>query len=92
MGLFDFFRSKKKKEKAAAEREAEALASLNDVDPSEIDPPETRYTQEYRDYLTAQEAAAQSSRSADAPCAAADEAESCRDAAEICRDDPASEP
>ena len=52
MGLFDFLKRKKKEAEAAP---GEVL-SLDDVDPSAIDPPETRYTQEYQDYLAAQEA------------------------------------
>ena len=52
MGLFDFLKRKKKEKKAAPDK----VLSLDDVDPSAIDPPETRYTQEYQDFLAAQEA------------------------------------
>ena len=51
MGLFDFLKSKKKKEEPAPIVEAEAPASLDDVDLSGLEPPETRYTQEYQDFL-----------------------------------------
>ena len=57
MGLFDFLKRKKKTGEAAPE--ADALLDLSDVDPAEIDPPETRYTQEYQDLLAQQEAAGQ---------------------------------
>ena len=57
MGLFDFLKRKKKTGEAAPE--ADALLDLNDVDPAMIDPPETRYTQEYQDFLAQQEAAGQ---------------------------------
>ena len=50
MGLFDFLKRKKKEKKAAPDK----VLSLDDVDPSAIDPPETRYTQEYQDFLAAQ--------------------------------------
>ena len=55
MGLFDFLKRKKKTGEAAPE--ADALLDLSDVDPAAIDPPETRYTQEYQDFLAQQEAA-----------------------------------
>lgn len=55
MGLFDFFRKKKTGDPAASE--AEALQSLDGADLSGVEPCETRYTQEYQDYLAAQEAA-----------------------------------
>ncbi len=55
MGLFDFLKRKKKTGEAAPE--ADALLDLNDVDPAAIDPPETRYTQEYQDFLAQQESA-----------------------------------
>ena len=55
MGLFDFLKRKKKTGEAAPA--AAALLDLNDVDPAMIDPPETRYTQEYQDFLAQQEAA-----------------------------------
>lgn len=60
MGLFDAFRSKKKKQESVAESETIDLMSLDDVDLSGIEPCETRYTQEYQEFLAAQEAAAES--------------------------------
>lgn len=57
MGLFDFLKRKKKTGEAAPG--ADALLDLDDVDPAMIDPPETRYTQEYQDFLAQQEAAGQ---------------------------------
>ena len=53
MGFFDFLKSKKKKAEAEAEK-AEVLGL--EVDPADIDPPETRYTEEYREFLETQEA------------------------------------
>ena len=55
MGLFDFLKRRKKKAAAAAAAEAAATADLSGVDPAEIVPPETRYTQEYKDYLASRE-------------------------------------
>ncbi len=66
MGVFDFLKSKKKKEKAVSRIEAENLLDLNDVDLSGAEPPESRYTQEYQDFLAEQERAAQRSEAADA--------------------------
>lgn len=57
MGLFDFLKSKKKKGEAAPEGGAAEVQRLDDVESSGIEPPETRYTQEYQDYLAAQETA-----------------------------------
>ena len=55
MGLFDFFRSRKKKKELAARSTPERLVvDLNGVDPSAINPPETRFTQEYKDFLASQ--------------------------------------
>jgi hypothetical protein len=59
MGLFDFLKRKKKTGEDAAAREPEDLLSLDGADLSGIEPSETRYTQEYQDYLAAQEAAKQ---------------------------------
>ena len=56
MGLFDFWKKRKKKAAAAAAAEAAATADLSGVDPAEIVPPETRYTQDYKDYLASREA------------------------------------
>ena len=63
MGFFDFLR-KKKKDEAAPEKETDGLTSLDDVDLSGIEPPETRYTQEYRDFLAEQEAKAREAAAA----------------------------
>ncbi len=56
MGLFDFLKRKKDTDEAARRDEADGLLSL-DADLSGIDPPETRFTQEYQDFLASQEAA-----------------------------------
>ena len=44
MGLFDFLKSRKKKEEAPAEAE---VLPLDSSELAGIEPPETRYTQEY---------------------------------------------
>jgi hypothetical protein len=49
MGLFDFLSSKKKKRRGAAGDEPAPVQELGDVEALGIDPPETRYTQEYKD-------------------------------------------
>ena len=55
MGLLDFFRTRKKKKELAARSVPERLmVDLNDVDPAAINPPETRFTQEYKDFLASQ--------------------------------------
>ena len=61
MGLFDFFRKRKRKKKSESVSviETDQLMGLDDVAPSEINPPETRYTKEYQDYLASLEAAEQ---------------------------------
>ena len=59
MGFFDFLKSKKRKQ-AEAEAAAQAEVQALEVDPSEIDPPETRFTEEYREFLETQEAAQRS--------------------------------
>ena len=56
MGLFDFLKRKKKKE-ADPENEIADTEELGVIDPPEIEPPETRYTQEYQDFLKSQEQA-----------------------------------
>ena len=63
MGLFDFLK-KKKKEEPAPEAEAGGVAELNTDMIADIEPPETRYTQEYQDFLASQE---QQERSGAAP-------------------------
>ena len=69
MGFFDFLKSKKKKAEAEAEK-AEVLGL--EVDPADIDPPETRYTEEYRKFLETQGAGERSGElpeEENAPCA-----------------------
>ena len=69
MGFFDFLKSKKKKAEAEAEK-AEVLPL--EMDPADIDPPETRYTEEYREFLETQEAGERSGElpeEENAPCA-----------------------
>ena len=56
MGLFDFLKRKKKEKEDVDVAAAGEVLSLDDVDPAAIDPPETRYTQEYQDFLAEQEA------------------------------------
>ena len=53
MGLFDFLKRKKKPQETAPEE----LIDIGGADLSGIEPPETRYTQEYRDFLAEREAA-----------------------------------
>ena len=50
MGLFDFLKRKKKKAAPEAPR-----VDLGSVDLSQTEDLETRYTEEYREYLAAQE-------------------------------------
>ncbi len=54
MGLFDFLK-KKKKTGAAGREESEGGEELSVILPPETEPPETRYTQEYQDFLAALE-------------------------------------
>ena len=70
MGLFDFLK-KKKKDEPAPQEETPGVTELG-FDPSEIDPPETRYTQEYQDFLASREAG---ERCAEAPEEAEEEDE-----------------
>ena len=62
MKWFDFFRSKRKKKKAGSLSEAAELQDLSGVDPAEIVPPESRFTQEFKDFLASQEVAAEKAR------------------------------
>lgn len=57
MGLFDFLKKKTKNESEAVERSMPT--TLEGFDPSAVVPPDTRFTQEYQDFLAAQEAAGQ---------------------------------
>ena len=54
MGLFDFLK-KKKKTGAVAQQESADVEELSVLMPPETEPPETRYTQEYQDFLAALE-------------------------------------
>ena len=70
MGFRDWLKAKKKKrqqermEKRQAEEQAERSFVLTgnnsgfSVDPADINPPETRFTDEYREFIEKQEAAA----------------------------------
>ena len=66
MGFFDRFKSKKKKGETAPAGETEVLRGLEDVDLSGIEPPETRYTQEYQDFLASQEGSGECGGSSEA--------------------------
>ncbi len=57
MGLLDFFRSKRRKKKTGPEEEKAVLMDLDDTGIAGIDPPETRFTQEYKEFLESREAA-----------------------------------
>ena len=60
MGLFDFFRRKKKMKKIEETGTERSLPqTLDGFDPNTVTPPDTRYTQEYQDFLAAQEAGGQ---------------------------------
>ena len=59
MKLADWFRAKKQQwfgQKTDQEEQPAEVVRL-DADLSEIDPPETRFTEEYREFLREQEAA-----------------------------------
>ncbi len=64
MGLFGFLKSKKKKAAEASAAEADGLMQLDGGGLAGIEPPETRYTQEYQDFLASQEADGSSCRNA----------------------------
>ena len=53
MGLFDFLKKWKKKKEAEA---PEGTLDPSQVDPSEINPPPTRFTEEYQEFLAGIEA------------------------------------
>lgn len=57
MKLFDLFRFRKKKnpESEAAQASADPAVTPIEFDPSEIQIPESRFTEEYRAFLEAQE-------------------------------------
>ena len=60
MGLFDFFRNMRKKRKIEDTGIERSLPqTLDGFDPNAVTPPDTRYTQEYQDFLAAQEAGGQ---------------------------------
>ena len=54
MGLFDFLKPKKKKDEAVPAAVPEDFVSLAGAELSEPVPPETRYTEEYQEYLASQ--------------------------------------
>ena len=56
MKLADWFRTKKQEWFGRKEEQPAEIQPL-DADLSEIEPPETRFTEDYRDFLTQQEAA-----------------------------------
>lgn len=56
MKLADWFRAKKQEWFGKKEEQPAEILPL-DADLSEIDPPETRFTEEYRQFLKQQEAA-----------------------------------
>ncbi len=66
MGLFDFLKRKKKKDGTVPGTDPDVPASLDDVDLSGFEPPETRYTQEYQEFLEEQEAAEECASDAEA--------------------------
>lgn len=66
MGLFDFLK-KKKKTGAAGREEPEGGEELSVILPPETEPPETRYTQEYQDFLAALEDDARAGEAPEAP-------------------------
>ena len=57
MGLFDFLKSKKKKDEAVPAAQPEDFVPLAGAELSEPVPPETRYTEEYQEYLASQDSA-----------------------------------
>ena len=56
MKLADWFRAKKQQWFGGQEEQPAAVQPL-EADLSEIDPPETRFTEDYREFLKQQEAA-----------------------------------
>lgn len=64
MKLFDFFRSRRKKKKTGPMSEPVELEDLSSVDPAELDPPETRFTREYEEFLNTLEAEERSGEAA----------------------------
>ena len=72
MGLFDFLKRKKRDGEYAPEEAPAAPISIDDADLSAFDPPETRYTQEDKDFLASQDAVGGSVRATEAAIANAD--------------------
>lgn len=70
MGLFDFLKKKTKSENETVERSMPT--TLEGFDPSTVVPPDTRFTQEYQDFLAAQEAAGQNRELSETADAAAE--------------------
>ena len=54
MGLIAFLKSKFGKNKEEKKTENDVVMTLK-ADPADIDPPETRFTEEYKDFLESQE-------------------------------------
>ena len=54
MGLIAFLKSKFGKDKEEKKTENDVVMTLK-ADPADIDPPETRFTEEYKDFLESQE-------------------------------------
>ena len=54
MGLIAFLKSKFGKNKEEKKTENDVVMTLK-ADPADIDPPETRFTEEYKDFLQSQE-------------------------------------
>ena len=85
MGFFDFLKSKKKKQDEVSNTDAEAVIQLDGSELAGLEPPETRFTEEYREFLASQETGERSAPPADAAvCDAGGEtaAEAAADAAE----------
>ena len=78
MGLIAFLKSKFGKNKEEKKTENDVVMTLK-ADPADIDPPETRFTEEYREFLETQEAAQRSAAPtaedfpAEEPCTAEEE-------------------
>ena len=82
MGFFDFLKSKKKKQEGA-----DSVVQLDDSELAGIEPPETRFTEEYREFLETQEAAgAATERAAEAAADAADAVTDVADTAAVVAD------
>ena len=75
MGFFDFLKSKKKQQEDNSEKETEAVVQLDGSSLAGLEQPETRFTEEYREFLESQEAAGRTAPPAEeAGCRAVTEA------------------